>query len=116
MNDVLLRSVFSPGAVCQGRRVTVEALRAMMLVRVLRLPNVVILVLYLVVLRTVMVLILGPDVMIASICWARTTGLFRPWVIVIVMKAALTVMKVVILWLLLFFLEKIEKAGVGSCS
>ena len=63
-----------------------------------------------------MVLILGQDVLIASICWARATVLSSPWVIVIVMKAALTVMEVVILWLLLFFLKKIEKAGVGSCS
>ena len=75
----------------------------MILVRVLRLPNVSILVLCLVMLRTVMVLVLGPDVMVVSIYWARATALFSPWVIVIVMKAAVTVMGVGIVWPLLFF-------------
>ena len=91
----------------------VEALRAMMLVRVLRLPNFVFLILFLMVLR---VLILGPDVAVASICWVRVTVLFSPWVIVIVMNAALAFMEVGMLWPMLFFRKKIEKTGVGSCS
>ena len=57
----------------------------MMLVRVVRLPRVDILMLYLMVLRAVMVLILSPDV---TACWARVIVLLGPWVMIIGINAS----------------------------